>query len=47
MIEPKHILVVTRMIQSCRKAIQYGVSLAHEEGYLEHIIFDRSKDDLV
>lgn len=43
MIEPKRILVVTRMIQTCRKAIQYGVSLANKhqaELYVIHSIYN-------
>ncbi|MCB2180556.1 MAG: universal stress protein [Desulfobulbaceae bacterium] len=39
--EYKRILVVARMIQSCRKAIQYGVSLARKyeaELYVVHSI---------
>ncbi len=41
MSEYKRILVVARMIQSCRKAIQYGVSLARKYGadlYVIHSI---------
>ena len=41
MSEYKRILVVVRMIQSCRKAIQYGVSLARKYGadlYVIHSI---------
>lgn len=37
------ILVVSRMIQSCRKAIQYGVSLAQQynaELYIVHSIYN-------
>ena len=43
MIEYKRILVVSRMIQSCRKAIQYGVSLAQKydaELYVIHSIYN-------
>ncbi len=43
MLEPKRILVVTRMIQSCRKAIQYGVLLAqkhHAQLYVIHSIYN-------
>lgn len=43
MIEPKRILVVTRMIQSCRKAIQYGVMLAQKhqaELYVIHSVYN-------
>jgi universal stress protein A len=41
--EYKHILVVVRMIQSCRKAIQYGVSLARKYGaelYVIHSVYN-------
>jgi nucleotide-binding universal stress UspA family protein len=41
--EYKRILVVSRMIQSCRKAIQVGVSLAHRYGaelYVIHSIYN-------
>ena len=43
MIECKRILVVVRMIQSCRLAIEYGVSLAkkyHAELYVIHSIYN-------
>ncbi len=43
MIEYKRILVVSRMIQSCRMAIQHGVSLAHKyhaELYVIHSIYN-------
>jgi len=41
--EYKRILVVSRMIQSCRKAIQFGVSLAQKYGaelYVIHSIYN-------
>ena len=41
--EYKRILVVSRMVQSCRKAIQYGVSLAQKyeaELYVIHSIYN-------
>lgn len=41
--EFKRILVVVRMIQTCRKAIQYGVSLARKYGadlYVIHSIYN-------
>ena len=41
--EYKHILVVARMIQTCRVAIQYGVSLAQKYGaelYIIHSIYN-------
>jgi len=41
--ECKRILVVSRMVQSCRKAIQVGVSLAHKFGaelYVIHSIYN-------
>jgi nucleotide-binding universal stress UspA family protein len=41
--EYKRILVVSRMIQSCRKAIQVGVSLAHKfdaELFVIHSIYN-------
>ncbi|MCJ7600023.1 MAG: universal stress protein [Desulfobulbaceae bacterium] len=43
MSEYKRILVVVRMIQSCRKAIQYGVSLARKYGaelYVIHSVYN-------
>lgn len=43
MISYQRILVVSRMIQSCRKAIQHGVSLAqkyHAELYVIHSIYN-------
>jgi nucleotide-binding universal stress UspA family protein len=43
MSEYQRILVVVRMIQSCRKAIQYGVSLARKYGselYVIHSIYN-------
>ncbi|MEW6521050.1 MAG: universal stress protein [Thermodesulfobacteriota bacterium] len=43
MSEYKRILVVVRMIQSCRKAIQYGVSLARKfdaELYVIHSVYN-------
>lgn len=36
--EYKRILVVSRMIQSCRKAIQAGVSIAHKYGAELYVI---------
>ena len=43
MSEYKRILVVVRMIQTCRKAVQYGVSLARKynaELYVIHSVHD-------
>lgn len=43
MIEFKRILVVSRLIQSCRKAVQYGVSLAKKfdaKLYVVHPIYN-------
>ena len=43
MVKYKRILVVSRMIQSCRKAIQHGVSLAQKydaELYVIHSIYN-------
>jgi nucleotide-binding universal stress UspA family protein len=43
MSEYQRILIVVRMIQSCRKAIQYGVSLARKYGselYVIHSVYN-------